>query len=286
VTVLEVIQRSTEFLAQKGVESPRLQIELLLAHVLRLPRLQLYLDYQRKLTEAELNSVRDLVRRRGRREPLQYIIGSTSFCGLEVTVNPAVLVPRPETELLAERAVEFLNERVAEGPPVALDLGTGSGCIAIALAVKSTRARVYACDVSAEALEVARQNAAHHEVADRIEFLKGEGFAAVASSLRFDLIVSNPPYIPSAEVAGLQPEVRDYEPLVALDGGPDGLTFFRRLAVESLPHLKPDSRIMLELGYGQDAAVRRIFAEQKWIVEMVEPDYTGQPRILMASWPR
>ncbi|PYI85597.1 MAG: peptide chain release factor N(5)-glutamine methyltransferase [Verrucomicrobia bacterium] len=284
MTVLDAIQRSTEFLAQKGVESPRLQIELLLAHVLRLPRLQLYLNYQRLLTETELDSVRELLRRRSRREPLQYIVGSTSFCGLEMTVNPAVLVPRPETELLAERAWHFLNQ-LSTDSPVALDFGTGSGCIAITLAVKCPGARVFAVDVSTNALELARQNAASHKVAERIEFLVGDGFAAVPRPLPFDLIVSNPPYIPSAEVAHLQPEVREYEPRVALDGGAEGLIFFQRLAVESLPFVKTGSRIMLELGYGQEAAVRNILTRQKWVVEAVEADYTGRPRILTASWP-
>src|SRR5439155_8902632 len=181
------------FLAQKGVESPRLQIELLLAHVLRLPRLQLYLHYQRLRTETELDCVPELLRRRSRREPLQYIVGSTSFCGLEMTVNPAVLVPRPETELLAERAWHFLNQ-LSTDSPVALDFGTGSGCIAITLAVKCPGARVFAVDVSTNALELARQNAASHNVAERIEFLVGDAFAAVPRSLPFDLIVSNPPY--------------------------------------------------------------------------------------------
>ena len=286
MTVLEVIQRSTEFLAQKGVESARLQIELLLAHVLHLPRLKLYLNYERELTNSELDTVRELVRRRARREPLQQILGSTSFCGLEMAVTPAVLVPRPETELLAERAWEYLNKLDVADSPIVLDFGTGSGCLAIALASKCPRSRVYGMDVSAEALEVARQNAARHQVADRIEFLAGDGFAALPSQLRFNLIVSNPPYIPSAEVAGLPPEVRDYEPLVALDGGVDGLTFFRRLAVESLPCVKSRGRMMLELGYGQEAAVQRIFTEQKWIVESIEPDYSGRPRILTANRPR
>lgn len=285
MTVLEVIQRSTEFLAQKGVESPRLQIELLLAHVLALPRLQLYLNYQRELTAAEVARVRELVRRRARREPLQQILGSTSFCGLEIAVTPAVLVPRPETELLAERAWEFLNQIGAGHEPVALDFGTGSGCIAVTLAVKCPRARVYAVDVSLEALAVARQNAIRHHLADRIKFLAGDGFAAVPNEARFELIVSNPPYIPSAELAGLQPEVRDFEPRVALDGGADGLTFHRRLAIESVPFLKAGSRLMLELSCGQEDAARKILAEQKWIVEAVEPDYTGTPRILTASWP-
>jgi release factor glutamine methyltransferase len=281
VTVLEVIQRSAEFLARKGVESPRLQVELLLARVLAMPRLKLYLDFNRPLTAAELDSARALVKRRADREPLQHILGSTSFCGLELAVNRHVLVPRPETEVLAERGWNFLTGFGAR-PVTALDVGTGSGCLAIALAVKCPRARVHAVDNAEAALAVARQNALRHQVADRIEFHAGDGFAALPDALRCDLIVSNPPYIPSAEIATLQPEVRDFDPRAALDGGADGLDFFRRLAAQAPPFLAPGGKLMVEFGDGQAEAVRGIFAAQKWIVEAVEPDYSGRPRILTA----
>src|ERR1051325_7530406 len=158
MTVLEVIQRSTEFLAKKGVDSPRLQTELLLAHLLKLPRMQLYLNFERALSPVELDSLRDLVKRRGAREPLQHLVGSTSFCGLEIAVNRDVLIPRPETEQLAERAWRFLGGLRPEAC-TALDFGTGSGCVAIALAVKCPPARVIAVDLSEAALKVARQNA-------------------------------------------------------------------------------------------------------------------------------
>ena len=193
MTVLEVIQRSTEFLAKRDVESPRLQAELLLAHVLALPRMKLYLNFERALSPAETDSMRDLVKRRGTREPLQHILGSVSFCGLEMAVNRSVLIPRPETELLAEAGWEFLAG--AGEAASALDLGTGSGCLAIALAVKCPAARVVATDISPEALAVARANAVRHSVAERIDFREGDGFAAVPAGARFDLIVSNPPYI-------------------------------------------------------------------------------------------
>src|SRR5881394_3487449 len=149
MTVLEAIKRSTGFLAKKGVDSPRLQTELLLAHLLKLPRMQLYLNFQRVLSEAEVSSFRELITRRGQREPLQHIVGSTSFCGLEITVNRHVLVPRPETELLAEAGWTFLSTLNSQ-PLTALDFGTGSGCIAIALAAKATTARIFALDVSTE----------------------------------------------------------------------------------------------------------------------------------------
>ena len=281
MTVLEAIQKSTEFLAKKGVESPRLQTELLLAHALRVPRMQLYLNFERTLSDTELDLTRELVKRRGRREPLQHIVGSTVFCGLEIAVNRHVLVPRPETELLAEAGWEFLAT-LGHQPSTALDFGTGSGCVAIALAVKCPRAQVLALDASAEALSVARENAERHGVSDRIEFRPGDGFAALPADARYQLIVSNPPYIPSGEIGSLQPEVRDYDPRGALDGGPDGLDFQRLLAARAATFLQPGGRIMVEFGDGQAAAVRSIFEAQKWIVEAVKEDYNQRPRHLIA----
>jgi len=281
VTVLEVIQKSAEFLAKKGVEPPRLQTELLLAHVLRLPRMQLYLNFAREMSDTELGTLRKLVKRRGQREPLQHIIGSTSFCGLEIAVNRHVLVPRPETELLAELGWQFLST-INHQPSTALDFGTGGGCLAVALAVKCPNARVVALEASADALAVARENAGRNGVGDRIEFHCGNGFAALPAGARFHLVVSNPPYIPSGEIASLQPEVRDFDPHGALDGGPDGLDFHRLLAAQAGPFLQPDGRIMLEFGDGQADAVRRIFEAQKWIVEAVKEDYTQRPRHLIA----
>lgn len=284
MTVLEVIQKSAEFLTGKGVDSPRLQAELLLAHVLKIPRMKLYLDFERQLSEAELGSVRDLVKRRGQREPLQHIVGSTSFCGLEMTVNRNVLVPRPETELLAEAGWQFLNghHAPAANPKTALDFGTGSGCIAIALVVKSSNTRVTALDASAAALEMAKQNAVRNGAVDRIEFLVSDGFAALPASTRFNLIVSNPPYIPSSEIATLQPEVKDFDPLAALDGGGDGLDFYRLLATQSPGFLEPGGKIIVEFGDGQAAALNQIFTAQNWVVEAVLEDHAKQPRILVA----
>jgi len=281
VTVLEVIQKSAEFLARKGVESPRLQTELLLAHVLKMPRMKLYLNFERALSESELTAFRDLVKRRGQREPLQHIVGCASFCGLELAVNRHVLVPRPETELLAEQGWQFLSTLEPQ-PATALDYGTGSGCLAIALAVKCPPARVFAVDTSADALDVAQQNAARHNVADRIRFFHGDGFAALPSGTSFDLIISNPPYIPTAQIEALQPEVRNHEPRQALDGGLDGLDGFRRLATEAGAFLKSGGRIMVEFGDGQEDQVCEIFEGQNWVVVEVKQDYTQRPRILIA----
>ncbi|MBI4661470.1 MAG: peptide chain release factor N(5)-glutamine methyltransferase [Verrucomicrobia bacterium] len=331
MTVLEVIQKSAEYLAKKGLESPRLQVELLLAHALKIPRLNLYLDFERGLSDAEIADVRQMVKRRGRREPLQHILGSTSFCGLEMRVTPAVLVPRPETELLAERAWRFLcirqassnmhpdteptpeplpgrgaergtadqssppgrgagvgsfvenlaqNESVA---PAVLDFGTGSGCLAVSIAVNAPAARVWALEISEAALEVATQNAALHHVSDRIQFVQGDGIAALPAGIQFDLIVSNPPYIASREIDSLQPEVRDHDPRIALDGGEDGLNFFRAFAAQAKTFLRPSGKLMAEFGDGQEQAIERLFRDRGWLIEAVGRDYAGRPRILVAQ---
>ena len=336
MTVLEAIQKSTEFLAKKGVDSPRLQTELLLAHLLKLPRMKLYLNFERTLAPAETDGLREFIKRRGQREPLQHITGSTSFCGFEIAVNRHALVPRPETEMLAETGWEFLVRLSAEserrppirpeggglqepagpeaGAPIALDFGTGTGCIAIALAAKCPFAEIVATDISADALALAKQNAGRHNATERIEFLQGDGFAALkdrwgerlsgrsqtktdprepegnaiadgspgVSPHQFDLIISNPPYIPSAEIATLQPEVRDFDPRAALDGGADGLDFYRKLAAEAKPFLKPGGKIMLEFGDGQADAIRKMFETEKWIVEAMREDYSQRARILIA----
>jgi release factor glutamine methyltransferase len=282
VTVLEVIQKSADFLARKGVDSPRLQSELLLAHALKLPRMKLYLNFDRVLNAAELDASRELVRRRSLREPLQHITGSTSFCGHEIAVNKHVLIPRPETELLAELGWQFLSTLNPQ-PSTALDFGTGSGCIAIAIAAKCPAAKVHALDISPDALDIAKQNTAANGVAERIQFIQGDGFGGVLGDTRFDLIVSNPPYIASEEITTLQPEVRDHDPRLALDGGGDGLDFYRRLAAEAAARLKPGGKLMVEFGDGQADAIRKIFEAQKWVVEAVTDDYSHRARILTAK---
>ncbi|HEY6166592.1 MAG TPA: peptide chain release factor N(5)-glutamine methyltransferase [Verrucomicrobiae bacterium] len=298
MTIREVIQKSAGFLERHGVESPRLQAEHLLGHVLKLPRLKLYLQFDRVLSEAELAPLRELVKRRAGREPLQHILGTANFGGLELKVNRHVLVPRPETELLAERAEEFLrvcSSRRKEAPSSAaqevslvtsaatvLDLGTGSGCLPIFLAGKHREARFVAVDSSPEALAVARENAARHAVADRIDFLSGDLFNPLPAGAQFDLIVSNPPYIPTGEIATLQSEVRDFDPHAALDGGADGLDFCRRLAVEAPPFLRADGKLMVEFGDGQAGALKKLFEDHMWIVEAVLDDYSRRARILIA----
>jgi len=279
VTVLEVIQKSADFLSRKGVDSPRLQVELLLAHVLNVPRLELYLSFNRVLADTELERMRDAVLRRAAREPLQHIIGSTSFCGFELKVSSHALIPRPETELLAEQAWIHL-EKLPNRSSLALDFGTGSGCIAIVLASRCPAAEIHALDILPEAVELARENARLNQLDARLRFHTGNGFEALPDGLAFDLIVSNPPYIPSQEIESLQPEVRDHDPRVALDGGLDGLDFYRRLAVEAGARLRDGGRLMLEFGDGQAEQLHRIFVEHNWVVENTRCDYSDRPRIL------
>ncbi len=283
MTILEAIQKSTDFLAKKGVDSPRLQSELLLAHVLKTQRLKLYLDFSRALTEGETVGLRELVQRRGNREPLQHILGTVNFCGLELKVNKDVLVPRPETEMLAEHAWKFLNSLGRDS--TFLDFGTGSGCIAVAVSNNAKQSRGWAIDRSADALSVARDNALLHPVGDRLALLESDGFKALDRSMRFDLIVSNPPYIPSQEIETLQEEVRKFDPRVALDGGVDGLDFYRLLGNESAYFLTDRGKMMVEFGDGQETALAALFSSTGWQVESVESDYTRQPRILIVGRP-
>lgn len=281
MTVREVIQRSTEFLQRHGVDSPRLQAELLLAYLLKLPRLQLYLNHDRVLAEPELTALRSLVQRRSKREPLQHLVGSTSFVGLEISVNRDALIPRPETETLAELANAALTKNPSPAP-IALDFGTGTGCLAIALATHSKAAQVHALDISEAALALARANAQWHGLTERISFHHGNGFAALAAGLSFDLLVSNPPYIPTAELATLQAEVRDFDPRTALDGGTDGLDFYRLLAHEAPAWLKAGGALFAEFGDGQETALEGLFSGSGWRGVAVHRDLTGRPRVLEA----
>jgi release factor glutamine methyltransferase len=200
---------------------------------------------------------------------------------LEVKCSRAALIPRPETELLAERAWQFLSTLNPQ-PSTALDIGTGSGCIAIAIAANAPNTAVHAVDVSADALALARENAESNGVASRIAFHLGDAFAALPAGIVFDLIASNPPYIPSEEVKSLQPEVRDFDPMLALDGGSDGLEFHRRIAGDAGAFLKPHGKLMLEFADGQSDKVKNVFAAENWIVEEIIADYSPRPRILIA----
>jgi release factor glutamine methyltransferase len=274
MTVMEAITKGTEFLTRKGVESPRLQVELLLAHLLNLPRLRLYLEFEKALSQAQSDALRELLVKRGNHVPLQHLVGSTSFCGCPIIVSPSVLVPRPETETLAEEAWKFLNVLGRESR--FLDMGTGSGCLPIAIATHAKAARGVGIDVSEDALAIARENVTKNNLSHRVELRLGDIFSPLED--KFDLVVSNPPYIPTGEIDSLQPEVRDHDPRGALDGGEDGLKFFRAIATNA-----PAPRVMVEFGDGQATAVREIFAAAGWSEIEIVRDLSRRERVLTAS---
>ena len=257
-TLGEVIAEARRQLEQAGIESAGQEAFWIVEHVLRLQPHHVVTDRDRLLLPAELIAARGLIKRRATREPLQYILGTQEFCGLDFYVNKAVLIPRPETELL----VEYVARRIpAELPATIVDVCTGSGCIAVALARRRPHARVLATDLSKPSLDVARQNAVYHEVDDRITWLEGDllgGLAGQGLERQVDVIVSNPPYIAEADWATLQPEVRLFEPRGALVAGSQGTELHERLLQESGRYLSPGGALIMEIGAGQAGAIRRI----------------------------
>lgn len=263
-----------------------MQVELLLAYLLKCPRLRLYLEFDRALAQEILTRMEELIARRAAREPLQYILGTAPFCELELAVDKRVMVPRPETELLAEEACRFLSAQFSkdsEKERTVIDFGTGSGCLAILLARRFERVRLHAVDLSGGALALASENARRHGVESKIGFWKAADLDELPEEIRGDLIITNPPYIPRDEIQELAMEVRDHEPRLALDGGPDGLDFYRRLAVSAASRLRSEGRFLAEFGDGQETEVVRILELEKWIVESVMSDYNARPRIVVAA---
>jgi len=278
-TVLRMMRWSAEYLKEKGVERGRLDAEYLLAHALGTRRLQLYLQYDRPLTPAELDAFRPLLLRRARREPLQYIVGTAAFRELELAVDPRVLIPRPETEVLVQVVLDRVEGRE---DLTALDLGTGSGAIALSLAKEGPFGRLVATDASADALEVAAINAQAAELADRVEFRAGSLFQPVAGET-FDVVVSNPPYVARTEEAELEPEVVGWEPAHALFGGPDGLEVLRRIAGDAPHFLQPGGLLALEVGAGQAATVSEGLRDTgAWSEVGTEKDLAGRERVVWA----
>ena len=249
----------------------------MLAHLLSVPRNILFLKSGLPLDPPFEAALELFLARRSRREPLQHILGSVSFCGIELAVNEHALVPRPETEELADHAWNHLNASTIAQPKV-LDFGTGTGCLAIAIAMNCERAQIHAIDKSRRALELARQNVRELNLSARITFGHGEGFEALDESRRFDLIVSNPPYIPAREITTLQPEVRDYDPRLALDGGADGLEFYRMFAEQAGYWLISGGVLMAEFGDGQETFLPDVFAKPEWTGLRVMNDLGGIPR--------
>jgi len=281
-TVLRLILWSADYLGEKGVENGRLDAEHLLAKAVGVDRLQLYLDYDRPLAEAELEDFRPLLKRRAKREPLQYILARQAFRELQLEVSREVLIPRPETELLVGEVLEWVSKQEREAP-TALDVGTGSGAISLSLAFEGPFASVVATDVAEGALELARRNRDAAGLGHAVELRLGSLFDPIGPQERFDVIVSNPPYVPEADAASLQPEVTEWEPHGALFGGPDGLDVLRGLAGGARRHLHPGGLLGLEVGAGQAAKVVELIEEEGGYREVrVARDYSGRERFVLA----
>lgn len=278
LNVIEVVKKTSEFFASKGIESPRLNAELLVGHALSLPRMRLYLEFERPLTDAELGTVRELVRRRGKREPVQYILGYTDFLGLRLKTDPRALIPRPETELL----VETIIARCATPPARILDLGTGSGAIALALAGAYPGARVTAVDVSLGALALAAENAASAGLCDRVAFVESDWFARLPPGETFELVAGNPPYLSAAETAAAPPEVRNHEPAGALTSGADGFADLERIASGSAGVLAPGGLLALETGPGHHARLSTVLGAAGFTRTESVRDLAGRDRFVLA----
>jgi release factor glutamine methyltransferase len=271
------LQEGIQVLRGAGVDEARLDAELLAGHALGLSRAAVVAHPDRELTPKELTRFRDLLARRAAREPLPYIVGTREFYGLELAVDSRVLIPRPETELLVENALRWARQ--AARPLVIADVGAGSGAIAVALAIHLPDAVIYAVDSSSDALAVTAENAKRHRVADRVQCLTGDLLAALPAPV--DLVVANLPYVAEAEWPALPPEVREWEPRRALDGGPDGLALIRRLLAQAGPFLRPPAALLLEIGAGQGAdgvALARHYFPGADV--RVIPDYAGLDRLV------
>jgi release factor glutamine methyltransferase len=272
---------TTDYLKRRGSESPRLDAEVLLAYVLRWERVRLYTHYEEEVSELDRASFRELVRRRAEGAPVAYLVGRKEFYSLTLTVSPAVLIPRPDSEFVV---VEFLAAMQGREAPLAVDVGTGSGCLALACAQHHKSTQFLAVDLSEEALVVARANAQALGLTDRVSFQHGDLLGPVAAEGPFDAILSNPPYIPTGDISSLEPGVRDHEPHLALDGGPDGLRVVARLIEQAPLLLKPGGHLILEIGTAQEEPVRALMAEQATL-ELVPTvrDHANHPRVVRAA---
>lgn len=284
-TIQKLLNWITEYLTKKSVDSPRLQAELLLCHVLGLQRIELYTLFDKPVEPAKLEQLRSLVKRASEHEPIAYLIGRCEFYSLAFKVTPGCLIPRPETELLTEKAILLLRKRPEK--QYVLDLCTGCGPIAAVIAVSLPDAQVVATDLSDDALKTAAENLQRYKLQDRVKLLQGDLYDPIIKGLgptQFDLIVSNPPYVSGPEMEKLDKNVKDYEPHAALYGGPDGLDVYRRIIADCGDFLTPDGAIMLEIGYAQGPAVRALLEQTNLFREiMIEKDLSKNDRIAIAQ---
>ncbi len=274
----------TQYLTDKGIESPRLSAELLLSFVLGLKRIELYTHHDMQVAKTELDKLHSLVKRAGQNEPIAYLVGKTEFYSMEIDVTLDCLIPRPETELLVQRAIEFLRTR--EGIQTVCDLCTGCGCIASAIARNFPNSQIIATDISDQALAFAARNIEKHHLQDHVKLLSGDLFEPIIPYLdagKFDLIVCNPPYVSANEYEKLDKNVKDYEPRLALYAGEDGLDIYRRIAEKIDMFLKPEAALMLEIGYAQGQAVYELLDNTHVFKEVkIEKDFHNNDRIVTA----
>jgi release factor glutamine methyltransferase len=282
-TIQRLLNWITEYLTQKNVDAPRLSAELLLSSVVGLKRIELYTQYNKLVAPEQLEQLRGLVKRAGRHEPVAYLVGRTEFYSMEFEVTPDCLIPRPETELLVQRAIEFLRKRT--GPHLVCDLCTGCGVIAVAVAKNVPDARLIATDISEPALGVAAKNVEKHKLGERIELRHGDLFEPLVPQLDvFDVIVCNPPYVSAAEYEGLDRNVKEYEPRIALYAGEAGLGVYHRFAEHVDQFLKPDGILLLEIGYQQGPAVRELLEKTGLFAQIrIDKDLQGHDRVVVAT---
>ncbi|MCK6549142.1 peptide chain release factor N(5)-glutamine methyltransferase [Myxococcota bacterium] len=281
-TILGVLEWTKGHFEAKKLDTPRLDAELILGHVLGLQRVMLYARFDQPLGAEELAKIRSMVARRARGEPMAYIVGEREFYGLALEVTPAVLIPRPDTETLVDVALKLLADRAR---PVLADVGTGSGAIALALAHEKKDARVYALDRSPAALEVATRNTAKHALQDRVTLHESDLLSGLpADAPKLDLVAANLPYIASAVIPTLMRDVRDFEPKLALDGGPDGLDLVRRLVADAKAHLAPGGWLVLEIGYDQGHATKDLLDRAGYADTAITKDLGGNDRVVSGRW--
>jgi len=279
-TVQRILTWTTQHFTEKGCDTPRLDAEVLLAYVLNCPRIQLYVQYERSLTEQERGRLRGLVKRRAEHEPVAYLVGKREFFGLDFRVTKDVLIPRPDTETLVLALLDHLKDSPAAE---VIELGVGSGAISVASAIHQANLVMHAVDISPQALEIAKENAGRHGVDSRITFYEGDLFAPLPDGLQFDAVVSNPPYVQTAELDQLDADVKDHEPRLALDGGADGLDFARQIITDSLPFLKPNGLLLLELGPDNIQSAASFLKSQAGYQQIhILKDAAGRERVLSA----
>jgi release factor glutamine methyltransferase len=283
-TIRRLLEWTVPFFTRKGVDSPRLSSELLLAHVLKVPRIKLYTDYDRPLADAELKAYRELVRRAGEQEPVAYLTGRAPFFNLEFDVNRDVLIPRPDTETLVENVLQLVRNLPGLESPRVLDLCTGSGCVAAAIAHHLKSAVVTAIDISPKAVAVARGNVHRLGLEGRVLVEEGDLFDPIermVDARPYDFIVANPPYIATSILPTLDASVRDYEPVQALDGGPDGLSIHRRILQGAKQHLMPAGYVLMEIAFDQGPLALEVAGQ---FADFTDPrilrDYSGKDRVI------